>query len=591
MAGFTDVTVLASAGHIMSLNDGGPTFNSGIYPEQKFKMNLAVADEKKKIVADIAAQAKLADKIIIFTNGDREGEVIGWSIIKFCALPSEKCFRAISHEMTHKAIVNAIENTVSFNIGLVNAGLARLLVDKLIGYGLSPICKKYLGVKSVGRYQSIGLKLVVDRESEINNFIPDLYFDILLTFTKGTNTLEARYCGDGSERIDKLTRQADANAVVTDCGDNQFYVEEANINIKKASPKLPFCTATFQQEAASKLGLRAKEAMSYAKKLFEGVNIDGQYSGLITYMYTDSTHFNAEFETTLKKFIASTYGETKYNKPNKIKQKNTNQSGCEALRVTDLSITPEVLSTKIKNQALIRVYELIWQRTVSARMPDAVVQETQYIINNNNHKFELCVKELLELGYGEVYSFDNYAYDTPAIHFYIGEKLENTDIITTKKFTQPRSRYTEAGFINELQQEGIGRPSTYTTIIETMLSPTRGYAKLEEKFIVPTDRGIQLADYCNRSFPKLININYIAELEANLDKIASGTVNWFDYMDNFYSNLKDTIDKTIETGINQGMSEKLCPICGGSLIIRRSRFGKLFYGCSNYPKCTNTISI
>lgn len=590
-AGYSKAVVLASVGHIMKLGDGGPAYNSGIYPKQNFRMNLAVAEDKHKVVSEISAQAKTADRIYIGTDQDREGFVIGWSLIKFCNLPADKCFRIVMHEITPKAVIHAIENPVPFNENLVNAGLTRMMVDKLIGYGLSPLAKKYLGAKSIGRCQSVGLKLVSDREKEIRDFIPEVYFNLYLNFIKNGTALKAKYISYNDEVIEKFTRQADVDAVITNCNSGSYIVEDIKAIKHQEQPKQPFCTATFQQEAANKLGLRVKDAMSCAQKLFEGIKVNGEHIGLITYMRTDSTEFAPEFIPELKAFIETAYGSAKYVGPRKSKKKETDQDGHEALRVTDPTMTPEKLAGLIDNDLLVRVYKLIWQRTIASAMPNAVIAEIVYTINNNGHKFTLSSKELQNAGYREVYEFEDGESLSKVPTLATGEILENTELETAKKFTQPKPRYTEASLVKELQQRGIGRPSTYVTIVETILSPTRGYAKLEEKHITPTDRGIQLADYCDRSFPTLINLNYTKELEERLDWIADGKISWLDYMENFYKNLQDIIGATNETGIATEMPEKECPNCGKPMVVRRSRFGKLFYGCSAYPKCKGIISI
>jgi DNA topoisomerase-1 len=590
-AGYTKASVVASVGHIMKLADGGPAWNSGIYPKQKFKMNLVVADDKQKVVETIMQQAKVVDKIYIGTDQDREGYLIGWSLIKFCKLPIDKCFRIVMHEITPKAVIHALENPVPFDDNLVNAGLTRLMIDKFIGYGLSPLAKKYLGAKSVGRCQSVGLKLVSDREREISEFIPEMYFNLYLNFTKNGVPYKAKYSGYKTEAIEKFTKQADIDAAICNCTGNKYTIEDVKLVKHQESPKPPFCTATFQQEAANRLGLKVKDAMSCAQKLFEGIKVAGEHVGLITYMRTDSTEFAPEFIPELKDFIESTYGADQYIGPRKGKKKETDQNGHEALRVTDPTLTPDKLSELIENELLVKVYKLIWQRTIASAMPNATISETIYTINNNDHKFTLSSKELLKAGYKAVYEFDDHTTFGSTDTFDIGEVLENTELEPVKKFTQPKARYTEASLVKELQQREIGRPSTYATIVETILSPTRGYAKLEEKHIIPTNRGLQLADYCDRSFPTLINLNYTKDMEESLDKIAAGKVSMLDYMEIFYKNLQDVIGATNETGIAPDMPEKECPECGKPMIVRRSRFGKLFYGCSAYPKCRGIIGI
>lgn len=589
-AGYSNATVLASVGHIMALENGGPAFNSGIYPKQKFKMNLAVMDDKKKIINDIANHAKKVDKIFIMTDGDREGEVIAWSLIKFCNLPSDKCYRAIAHEITPKAIIYAIENPTIFNDNLVNAGLTRMMIDKLIGYGLSPLGKKYIGAKSIGRCQSVGLKLISDRETEINNFIPEVYFNLYLNFIKNDIPFKAKYAGYKNEIISKFSKQTDVDAIINDCKNNDFYVEAVDKIKHKESPKLPFCTASFQQEAATRLGLKVKDAMSCAQKLFEGVNINGEHKGLITYMRTDSTEISPEFIPELENYIVNQYGQKKFFGIRKAKHKSTDQNGHEALRVVDLTITPEVLSTYINNNLLISVYKLIWQRTIAAAMVNATISETRYTITNNGHIFEISTNELIEAGYKAVYEFEDNQLFGNNLNLTVNEILLNTSLELTKKFTQPKARYTEASLVKELQQKEIGRPSTYASIVETILSPTRGYAKLEEKHIIPTDRGMQLAEYCDRSFPGIINLNYTKDMENSLDRIAAGEILWLDFMENFYKYLQEIVETTAETGIAPEMPKKLCPNCGSAMVVRRSRFGRLFYGCSTYPKCNGIVS-
>ena len=572
-AGFDNVTVVASVGHIMTLGDGGSTYNSGIYPKQNYKMNLFVADDKKKISNNITNLAQVADKIYIMTDGDREGEVIAWSLIKFCKLAQEKCFRIITHEITPKAILKAIEHPTTLNNNLVNAGLVRMMVDKLIGYGLSPLGKKYIGAKSIGRCQSVGLKLISDREKEISNFIPELYFNLYLNFDKDGIPLCAKYFGYKDTILERFNTQADVDAVITDCKGHDFIVESIDEVLHQESTKPPFTTATFQQEASSKLGLSVKNAMKGAQKLFEGININGKHRGLITYIRTDSTELSPEFLPELKTFIETNYGKNSFVTPKKAKRKKSDQNGHEALRVIDPSLTPDLLAKYTNNDFLIKIYKLIWQRTIASAMPNAIIAETVYKINNNQHKFVFSTKKTNRLGFKIVFEPKNEQLIQPCLT--IGEKINQPNLNFEKKFTQSKPRYTEASLVKELQQKEIGRPSTYVSIVETLLSPTRNYAKLENRYIVPTDRGMQLADYCNRS----------------LDKIAIGKINWADYMDIFYNDLVKIINDVNEVGMASEMPDKLCPNCGKAMVIRRSRFGRLFYGCSTYPKCNGIIGI
>lgn len=591
-AGYVNATVIASVGHILKLKDGGPAFNSGIYPDKDFKMNLAVDPAKKKVVDEITNAAKKADTIIIMTDSDRAGFFIGWSVVNFCKLPKEKCIRAVTHEITPKAVVHAIENPVPFDDNLVNAECARMMTDKLIGFSLSPLAKKYLGAKSVGRCQTIGLKLVSDREREILEFIPEIYYNLYLKFTKNNKEFKAKYCGYNNEIIDKFNRKADVEAIISNCKNKPFTVESVESVEHRESPKPPFCTATFQQEASSRLGLKVKDAMSCAQKLFEGVKVDGEHIGLVTYLRTDSTDIAPEFIPELKSFITDTYGADKYKGPRKGKSKVTDQNGHEALRVTDPSITPEKAATYLSNELLVKVYRLIWQRTIASAMPNAVISEIVYTINNDGHKFKLSSKTLIEAGYRLVYDYEDNQILGCDEAFAVGELLENTTLEAEQRTTQPKPRYSEATLVRELEAKSIGRPSTYSSIVETVLSPTRGYANLQEKCIVPTDRGMHLADYCDRSFPTLINLNYTKQMEEQLDKIASGELSLLDYMNSFYKHLTEVIANTGEVGLAADIKEeKVCPNCGSPMAIRRSRFGKLFFGCTSFPQCRTAINI
>jgi DNA topoisomerase-1 len=591
-AGYRNTEVIASVGHIVKLKDGGPAYNSGIYPDKNFQMSLVVDPEKKKVVESISLSAKKASKIVIMTDQDRAGFFIGWSVIKFCKLPEEKCVRAVTHEITPKAVVCAIENPVPFDNNMVNAECARMMTDKLIGYSLSPLAKKYLGAKSVGRCQSVGLKLISDREKEVLDFIPELYYNLYLKFIKNNKEFKAKYCGYNEESVEKFTNQADVDAIISNCKNTPFTVEAVDTIMHKESPKPPFCTATFQQEAATKLGLKVKDAMSCAQKLFEGLKVNGEHIGLITYLRSDSTEIAPEFIPHLQNYIIDTYGKESYKGPRKGKSKSTDQNGHEALRITDPAMTPEKLAGYISNELLVKVYKLIWQRTIAAAMPNAAIAETIYTINNNGHKFKLSSKMLIDAGYRLVYEYEDNQILGCEETFTAGEVLENTELEVNKLFTKPKSRYSEAALVKELEKIGCGRPSTFATIVETVLSPTRGYAKLEEKCIVPTDRGMQLADYCDRSFSTLINLNYTKQMEEQLDRIASGELDLLDYMDIFYKHLTNVITNTGEIGLAADLTEeKSCPECGSQMVIRRSRFGKLFYGCSAYPKCKGIINI
>ena len=574
-----NVNVLASAGHIMHLADGGKYYNTGIDPTNNFELDLKVSEDKFKTVQTLKEAAKNADLVYLMSDSDREGEVISWSLIKFLKLPKTKYRRAITHEITPKAVVHAIENPIQLNEDMADAGLARLTLDKLLGYRLSPIAKTYVGAKSVGRCQSVGLKLVADREREIQNFVPETYFDIYLNFIKNSVKFKAKYAGNNTiGNIDHLKTQTEVDAVLKNCT-KDYVIEDIKQKVKEESPKPPFCTATLQQEAASKIGLKVKDVMAVAQKLFEG--------GYITYHRTDDQTLAEEFIPELKSYIENNYGKSAYTKPRVGKKGDNAQEGHEAIRVTNLLVTPEAFNKIDANALNGKLYKLIWQRTVACALPNAQISETSYLIDNNGEKFILVSKEVIKQGYREVYAYQDKDDDEGLIKetFKKGEKLKDCTLEDVKKQTKAPPRYSEATLIKTLEKNGCGRPSTYATIVETVLSTTRGYAELEDKVIVPTDRGIELANFLDRNFSNVINLDYTSEMEKELDKIASGKMKKNDFLSNFYNNLENTIKNNTEINVSAQQTDEVCPICGAPMVVRRSRFGSLFLGCSKYPKC------
>lgn len=378
-----------------------------------------------------------------------------------------------------------------------------MTIDKMLGFRLSPIAKSFVNAKSVGRCQSAGLKLIVDREKEIRNFIPEKYFELYLTFKKNNDSFKAKFVGNDEKQTSKLSKKEEVAAIIARCT-SKYIIDGISRKEKKESPKPPFCTASFQQEVNSKLGLSVKDAMSCAQKLFE--------NGNITYIRTDDTDMSPEFIPTLEKYIKNTYGEKNYVAPRKAKKQEGAQEGHECLRITDPALTPNLFNKNNQNTLLQKVYKIVWQRTIASALPDAIVSETGYLIDNNNQKFLLTSSEILNEGYKQVYSYKD-ADDTDTDQqvkstFSKGEELHDTDLNIAEKSTQPPARFKEATFIKELQKQEIGRPSTYATIVETVLSQTRNYCTLDsKKCMVPTDKGIELINFLDKSFSNIINIS------------------------------------------------------------------------------------
>ena len=578
-AGYEKVIVSASVGHISSLKDNRTSYkNTGIFPEEDFRMNIAVSEDKKEIVKKLSDLVKAVDYVFVMTDPDREGEAIAWSLIKFLALKPGKYFRAITHEITPKAIVKAIENPISLNEYLVDAAHARMALDKLVGYSISPVARTYIGAKSVGRCQSAALKLIVDREREILEFIPEIYYDLYLDFTKNGNDFRAKYVGTDEIPTQHLNSSAEVKLVKHKCN-SDFIIKTIDNKEKQESPKPPFTTVTYQQEIANTLGLKVKDAMSIAQKLFE--------AGRITYMRTDSTDMSKDFLEDLKSYININYGNI-FTAPRKGKKSGTEQDGHECLRVTDIALTPEEYNKKDKNNLNQKVYKIIWQRTIAACLPNARISETNYNIYNNDQKFVFTSNELIYDGYKKIYKNEEQEEKLVKETFEVDEVLQNCELDDVKKQTTPPARFTEASLVAKLKDTGIGRPSTYAGIIDTVLSPTRGYAEIVDKKIVPTLRGTQLSEFLDRSFSNIINLSYTKTMEEQLDLIAENKLNKTNFLNTFYKELVKTIEENTEE-VEQ--EEKICPICGASMQIRRSRFGKLFYGCTQYPNCRGIIGI
>lgn len=527
---------------------------------------------------------------MLATDEDREGEAIAFHVKKVCDIPEDKYCRVTYRSVTKEAIKQGIENARLLDMNLVYAAIARQIIDKLIGYGISPDLKRAIGAKSAGRCQSIGLKLVTDREHEISVFVPEHFFDLYLTFTKGTTDFKAKYIGTALGAIEHFTDIKDVNQVVADCDKKQFVVKNISRRDKTENPKPPFCTATFQQEASTRLSLKVKDAMSCAQKLFEGINVNGNHTGLITYMRTDATDLAEDFIPDLKSYVESAYGKGTFTTPRKGKKSANDQEGHEALRCVDPTMTPEMLAKHISNELLIKVYRLIWQRTIASAMPAATISETTYEIYNGKHKFILVSNELTDPGYRAVYSYlDEGDTENSVIKetFKQNEVLTNTALDNVAKETKPKPRYTDASLVKELQKRGIGRPSTFATIVETVMSVTRGYTSLDNKYVVPTTRGLEVSAYLDRNYNTVINFDFTKDMEDSLDLIAQGKLDYKEYLATFFKVLDTAIKANPENAAEESVS---CPKCGGNMILRRNKWGKFFYGCADYPRCNGIVN-
>lgn len=582
----SNYVIMASVGHISEIADSG-LHNFGIDPNDGFKTDYKVSSDKKDVVDKLKEQVQLCSKVILATDGDREGEAIAWSLKKFLRIPEDKYERVTFHEITKNAVLKAFDNPRKIDDDLVLASQSRQKLDKIVGYRLSPIARRQIDAKSVGRCQSAGLKLLVEREKEIQDFKVETYFDLFVHFLKNKNEFKAKYVGTTDKEVKRINTLDDVKAIVADCKKTNIYtINNIDTKEKLSNPKQPFVTSTFQQEVSNKLGIGVKQSMSYAQKLFEGLDVNGKHIALITYIRTDSPEFAPEFLPILEAHVKENYGEKYYAPVRKAKKAENTQDGHEAIRPVDLTMTPEKLSKYVSDQNLIKVYDIIYKRTVATAMASSITSETTYVIKNDKHLFNLVSKELLFDGYKAVYgSFEDKEDEVTTETFKVGETLKETSLEALEKHTNPPSRYKESTFIKELESKGIGRPSTFASIVETLLSESRGYCVVNDKFIVPTEKGIALSQFLDKSFPDIINVNYTSELEEDLDLIANGKLDDIDFLTTFYSKLEESVKKVEPTMPKASVvTDKICPDCGKNLVLRNGKYGP-FLGCSGYPKC------
>ena len=573
--------VMASVGHICRINDSG-LYNMGIDPTDNFKIDFKVPSEKKEVVDKLKEQVKFASKVILATDEDREGEAISYHLKNFLKIPEEKYERITYTEVTKKAVIQALNHPRKIDMQLVNAALDRSCRDKIVGYRLSGIARNNVNARSVGNCQSPGLGMIVDLEEEIENFVPEKFFELYLHFSKNKVDFKAKYNGTDKEEIKKLKSLDECKSIVADCKKGQYSILSVEKKDSLENPKPPFITSTYQQEVSKKLGIGVKDAMDAAQKLFEGIEINGQHVGLITYHRTDSPVLSEEFVSSSKDYITEWYGKDLFVGQKKVKHEENAQEGHEALRVVDVNMTPERLSKLLTNNRLLKIYEISWKRSVASLCKPAVFANTLYTIQNGKHRFVMNSKELRDEGYRKIYSYSNEDEKEEVIKetFNENEVLQNTQEEAVEKETTPPSRYTEASFLKDLDKRGIGRPSTYATIINTLLDEKRGYVKVVDKKLVPTPLGIALVHFLKQNFPSVVDTSNRAKMEKTLDLIATGKKDYLEDLKDFYNDLEAEIKKV---NPSEG-EEKVCPNCGKPMAIRKGKYG-LFYGCTGYPDC------
>ncbi|HHV73581.1 DNA topoisomerase I [Thermoanaerobacterium sp. PSU-2] len=581
--------VEASMGHIRDL----PKSQLGIDIEKNFEPKYITIRGKGPIIEKLKKEAKNASKIYLATDPDREGEAISWHLASLLNIDiNEKC-RIEFHEITKNAIQNAIKNPRKIDMNLVDAQQARRILDRLVGYNISPLLwKKIKRGLSAGRVQSVATRLICDREKEIEDFKPEEYWSIsaYLYKEKKSQSFEAKFYGTKDGKVE-LKNENDVNKIVEDLTDD-YVVENVKIGTKKRNPSPPFITSTMQQEASKTLGFTAKKTMMIAQQLYEGVEIKGEGSlGLITYMRTDSTRVSDEAKKAAYEYILRKYGK-EYANPNATYSKKGGnvQDAHEAIRPTYIDLDPEKIKDSLKPDQY-KLYKLIWSRFLASQMSPALYDTMNVDIINKNYVFKASGSKIKFAGFMAVYTDDeeNENEDKMLPMLNSGDFLKLKELKPEQHFTQPPARYTEATLIKELEEKGIGRPSTYAPIISTLLE--RGYVIKEKKNLKPTELGFIVTDVMKEFFPDIVDVKFTAQMEEQLDRIEEGIEKWCDVIDEFYNGFNDSLkiaeEQMKDIEIKDEETDIKCEFCGRNMVIKYGRYGK-FLACPGFPECKNT---
>ncbi len=571
-----DYKVVSSKGHIRDLATTG-SYGLGVDIENGFTPNYVPIKGKSSVIKELKKDVKDSELVYLASDPDREGEAIAWHLKDALGIKDKNYKRVLFNEITHDKVLEAIKNPTVIDDNLVKSQETRRILDRIIGFRLSKLLQSKIGAKSAGRVQSVALKLIVDREEEISKFIPEEYWTITAQFKEYEATL-FKY----REEEIELHSKEEVDKVLDKLGD-KYKVESVEAKEKARKSKMPFITSTLQQEASTKLGFSAKKTMSIAQKLYEGIDLEKETVGLITYMRTDSVRLSNDFVSPAMKYIEKEYGK-EYLGSVKVSKKTENvQDAHEAIRPTSIERTPLKVKKYLSGDEF-KLYSLIFKRTVASLMADAKVNQTTVILDNNDYKFKATGQELLFDGYLKVYS--DYESSEDKILPHIGEKEEavaNT-VLPEQHYTKPPARYSEAKLIKELEELGIGRPSTYATIMDTIRE--RGYVSMEDKKFVPTEMGIETTLKLQEFFSDLINVEYTRDMEEELDEIAEGKLIWNKVLKDFYDLFEPRVENAFQDMEKKEAEEtgEACPECGSPLVIRKGKYGE-FVACSNYSTC------
>lgn len=581
--------VESSIGHIRDLTIKGKG-GFGVDINNNFQPEYSILKDKHDVVEKLKSVAMLAEHVYLATDPDREGEAISWHLSEVLEQPKEKVSRIVFNEITKNAVLKAIQNDRDIDMNLVHSQESRRILDRIIGFRLSSLLQQKIGSKSAGRVQSVALKLVVEREKEIQAFDKAEYWDLTALLKKkiGDNEyqLKAKFYGTINEKI-TLNNEEKTNEVIKKLKDDDYFVTAINKKERNRASRPPFITSTLQQDAGAKFNYNAKRVMGIAQKLYEGVELGKERVGLITYMRTDSIRLSDDFVKNAKEYIIDKYGE-KYYKGIKKQTKGKNiQDAHEAIRPTNIARTPESIKKYLAADEY-KIYSLIYNRTIASLMSDSILEDTKVDVENQGYLFNLTGEVTLFDGFRVIYEEASLTDDeedlTHLPELVVGEKLEFSEITKEQKFTSPPYRYTEARLIRKMEELGIGRPSTYALTMETLRA--RAYVTMDKRAFVPTNQGILTTEQLELFFSTIINVKYTAEMETILDQIAMGKTVWYEELRKFYDIFAPLIENARDNMVKlyPKITDEFCPNCGLPLFIRRGPYGE-FTACSGYPQC------
>lgn len=571
-----DYKVVSSKGHIRDLSTTGQ-YGLGVDIENGFVPNYVAIKGKNSVIKELKRDVKESDFVYLASDPDREGEAIAWHLKDALGIKDKNYKRVLFNEITKDKVIEAINNPTVINEDLVHSQETRRILDRIIGFRLSKLLQSKIGAKSAGRVQSVALKLIVDREREILAFIPEEYWTIVAKFGEFDAEL-FKYKSDDIE----LKCKEDADKVLNSISDT-YVVESIEKKEKNKKSKLPFITSTLQQEASTKLGFSAKKTMSLAQKLYEGIDLGSETVGLISYMRTDSTRLSDDFTRPAMKYIEENFGKNYVGYIKSSKKTDNVQDAHEAIRPTSILREPTKVKQYLSSDEF-KLYSMIYKRAVASLMADAKVNQTTVVFDNNNYKFKTTGSILIFDGYLKLYKDYESSEDKILPEFVQDGSLVTTDVESSQHFTNPPARYTEAKLIKEMEELGIGRPSTYAKTIDTIKE--REYVELVEKKFKPTEIGIETTDKLQEFFGDLINVEYTRDMEEDLDEIALGKLVWNEVLGEFYKLFEPRVKDAFSDMEKKAPTEtgEVCPECGNPLVVRKGRYGE-FVACSNYPEC------